>query len=125
MTLIDSSSWIDFLRGQPTEAAGRVQNLLIAGQAAWCDLIAVELWNGVRVGKERKALDELEMELTSYSLDAEVWEIARKLAFRCRQSGVTAPTTDLVIAACAKKHNLALEHCDNHFNKILPVAAKL
>ncbi len=125
VTLIDSSSWIDFLRGRQTEPALRVQHLLAAGEAAWCDLIAVELWNGVRVGKERKALDELEVELSSFALDAEVWKLARKLAFRCRQSGITAPSNDIVIAACVVTHDLELEHCDKHFDDILPLAKSL
>jgi predicted nucleic acid-binding protein len=125
VTLVDSSSWIDFLRGLQTQPALRVQHLLANGQAAWCDLIAVELWNGVRVGNERKALDELEIEITAFPLDADVWKLARKLAFRCRQSGITAPSNDIVIAACAVNHDLELEHCDSHFEKILPIAAKL
>jgi predicted nucleic acid-binding protein len=125
VTLIDSSSWIDFLRGRNTEPALRVQNLLAAGEAAWCDLIAVELWNGVRVGKERKALDELEVELSLFALDANVWKFARKLAFRCRQSGITAPSNDIVIAACVVIHDLELEHCDKHFYDILPLAKAL
>jgi len=125
VTLVDSSSWIDFLRGRQTEPALRVQHLLATGEAAWCDLIAVELWNGVRVGKERKALDDLEAELSTFALDADVWKLARKLAFRCRQSGITAPSTDIVIAACAIANGLELEHCDKHFDDILPLAKSL
>ncbi len=125
MTLVDSSSWIEFLRGHQSEPALRVQHLLAAGEASWCDLIAVELWNGVRVGRERKALDELETALTTFPLDNDVWKLARKLAFRCRQSGITAPSTDIVIAACAVNHDLQLEQCDSHFDKILPIAARL
>lgn len=49
VTLVDSTSWIEFLRGHESEPAQRVQSLLAGGEAAWCDLIAVELWNGVRV----------------------------------------------------------------------------
>jgi predicted nucleic acid-binding protein len=36
-----------------------------------------------------------------------------------------APLNDIVIAVCAVNHDLELEHCDSHFEKILPVAAKL
>jgi predicted nucleic acid-binding protein len=125
VTLVDSSSWIDFLRGRQTQSALRVQHLLAGGEAAWCDLIAVELWSGVRVGHERKALDELEGELASFALDADVWRLARKLAFRSRQSGITAPASDIIIAACAANYDLELEHCDSHFDKILPIAKKL
>ena len=125
VTLVDSSGWIDFLRGRQTEPALRVQHLLATGEAAWCDLIAVELWNGVRVGRERKALDDLEAELSTFALDADVWKLARKLAFRCRQSGITAPSTDIVIAACATANGLELEHSDKHFDDILPLARSL
>jgi predicted nucleic acid-binding protein len=82
----------------------------------------MELWNGVRVGKERKALAELEAKLSAFALDAEVWKLARKLAFRCRQSGITAPSNDIIIAACAVTHNLELEDCNQHFDDILPLA---
>lgn len=125
MTLVDSSSWIEFLRGHESEPAQRVQSLLASGEAAWCDLVAVELWNGVRVGDERKALDLLEAELTSFPLDAEGWKLARKLAFRSRQTGITAPTSDIIIAACAVAHGLELEHCDKHFDGLMPLAKSL
>lgn len=125
MTLVDSSSWIEFLRGRPSEPAQRVQHLLASGEAAWCDLIAVELWNGVRVGTERKALEALEAELTTFPLDEVGWKLSRKLAFRSRQSGVIVPTSDIVIAACAVAHGLELEHCDKHFDELLPLAKSL
>lgn len=125
VTIIDTSSWIEFLRGHQSQPALRVQHLLANGQAAWCDLIALELWNGVRVGKERKALEELEAVLTLFPLDDGVWKLARKLAYRCRQSGITAPSTDIIIASCAKAHTLELEQCDSNFDAIMPIAAKL
>jgi len=125
VTLVDSSSWIEFLRGHESEPAQRVQNLLAGGEAAWCDLIAVELWNGVRVGSERKALDLLEAELTSFPLAATEWKLARKLAFHSRQAGITVPTSDIIIAACAVAHGLELEHCDKHFDNIMPLAKSL
>jgi len=123
--LVDTSSWIEYLRGHENEVAGRVKGLVCLDQAGWCDLIAVELWNGVRPGSEKKALDELEEAATSFALSSEVWKNARRLALRCRESGVTAPANDVIIAACAMTYGLELEHYDRHFEKILPVAAKL
>jgi predicted nucleic acid-binding protein len=38
---------------------------------------------------------------------------------------VTVPAADIVIAARAAAYKLELEHCDAHFDKVLPVAAKL
>ncbi len=41
--LVDTSSWIEFLRGNQSEAALRVKNLIKTEDAAWCALIAVKL----------------------------------------------------------------------------------
>ena len=49
MKLIDTSSWIDALRrdGDP-QIRARVVALMASGEAAWCDLVRLELWNGLR-----------------------------------------------------------------------------
>jgi predicted nucleic acid-binding protein len=123
--LVDTSSWIEFLRGNRSEAALRVKNLIKTEDAAWCDLIAVELWNGVRPGDETKALNELEKEAMSFELNAAVWQRARKLAVRSRRAGITAPATDVIIAACAGHYGLEVEHSDGHFDQLMPIAEKL
>ena len=125
MTLVDASSWIEFLRGRDSVSGQRVKTLLARGDAAWCDMTLVELWNGAQGITEKKALEELEEELRLYPVNEQVWTSARILARRCREKGVTAPSPDIVIAACAANNKLRLEHCDNHFDKILPIAAKL
>ena len=125
MKLVDTSSWIDYLRSLESNPARRVEELVLAGEASWCDMTAVELWNGTRGEREKRDLAELEKEITLYAVDAEAWRVARKLALRCRDSGLTMPPADLVIAACATRYGLELEHCDAHFERILPIAAKL
>ena len=42
-----------------------------------------------------------------------------------REAILTVPVADIIIAAAAVRHGLELEHCDRHFDEILPVAAKL
>ena len=125
MTLVDASSWIEFLRGRDSISGQRVKTLLMRGEAAWCDMTLVELWNGARGTAEKKVLQEMEEELRLYPVNEQVWAKARMLARRCREKGVTASTPDIVIAACAVNHRLALEHCDSHFDKVLPLAAEL
>jgi len=125
MTLVDASSWIEFLRGRDSAPGQRVKHLLARGEAAWCDMTLVELWNGAQGHVEKKAIEELEEELRIYPVDEQVWASARLLARRCREKGVTATTPDIVVAACAANSKLALEHCDSHFDKVLPIAAKL
>ena len=125
MTLVDASSWIEFLRGRDSVSGQRVKTLLARGDAAWCDMTLVELWNGAQGITEKKVLEELEEELRLYPVNEQVWASARILARRCREKGVTASTPDIVIAACAANNKLPLEYCDSHFDKILPIAAKL
>ena len=125
MTLVDASSWIEFLRGRTSAAGQRVKALLARGDAAWCDMTLVELWNGAQGHIEKNALEELEEELRLYPVNEQVWASAKMLARRCREKGITASTAAIIVAACAANYKLPLEHCDGHFDKILPVAAKL
>ncbi len=125
MKLVDTSSWIEYLRGHDNEIALRVKELVRLDRAGWCDLIAVELWNGIRPGPEEKALADLEEAVTSFALTSEVWQKARRLALRCREAGLTVPANDVIISACAANYGLEIECFDDHFDKIMPVAAKL
>jgi len=124
MTLVDASSWIEFLRGRDSEPSQRVKTLLARGSAAWCDMTLVELWNGAQGHVEKKALEELEAEVQLCAINEQVWAKARLLARRSREKGVTVTSADIVIAACAANYHLELEHCDGHFDKILPIAKK-
>ena len=125
MTLVDASSWIEFLRGRQSEPSQRVKSLLAAGRAAWCEFTLVELWNGARDQPEKKALEELEAEVQLCAINEPVWAKARLLARRSRENGVTATSGDIVVAACAASYGMELEHCDAHFDKILPIAKRL
>ena len=125
MTLVDASSWIEFLRGRESEPGRRVKALLARGEAAWCDLTLVELWNGAQGRAEKAALEELESEVPLSPTNEAVWVAARRLARLCREKGVTVPSVDIVIAACAVQHGLGVEHNDSHFDRILPLAARL
>lgn len=125
MTLVDSSSWIEYLRERQSEVGDRVEILVLNGEAAWCDMTLVELWHGARGAREKRQLSELQSEIDRISVDGPVWQFAFRLARGCRERGLTVPPSDIIVAACATHHRLDLEHCDNHFNRILPIAAAL
>jgi len=118
-TLIDTSSWIEALRhnGRP-EVRVRVQALLQSGEAAWCDLVRVELWHGMRGPAERKVMEQLEADVQTLAMTDAAWEKARQLAQRSRAKGLTVPTADLVIAACAWEHGVEMEHGDSHLTAL-------
>ena len=123
MILIDTSSWIHLLRpdGDPA-VRGRVEAALRSGDASWCPLVELELWNGARGEREKKMLREFALALPRLPIDDGVWDAAYELARRARSRGVTVPAADLAIAACARRHDAALESADNDFALLRGIA---
>ena len=106
MVLVDTSSWIHFLRTDgDAHTRARVSATLNAGTARWCALVRLELWNGARGVHEKKVLREFE------------------LARRCRAAGITVPSTDVLIFACAEYHGAALDHTDEDFVRVRSVVS--
>ena len=120
MKLVDTSCWVQALRrnGNPV-VCGHVRALMEAGEAAWCPMIRLELWNGVGSERDRKSLHALAEVLPELSMDEEVWRMARELADRSRKAGRTAPVQDVLIAACARYHGVDVLHDDAHFTWLM------
>ena len=119
MILIDTSSWIHFLRpnGSP-EVRSRVSAALSAGEACWCPLVRLELWNGAAGDRDRKSLRDFDDVLLEIAIDDDVWASAYELARRARSAGVSVPATDILIAACARRHGADLETADSDFERL-------
>jgi predicted nucleic acid-binding protein len=118
--LVDTSSWIHMLRADGDPAVReRVESLLLAGSACWCSMIRLELWNGARGDRDKKALRDFERLLPILPITEDVWDRAYALAKKMRRAGSTVPATDLLIAACAQYHDVLLEHCDSDFDRLL------
>ena len=119
MVLVDTSSWIHFLRpdGDATVRA-RVSAALEAGVACWCPVVRLELWHGANGEREKKVLREFERLIPELPMTTEVWIDAYESARRCRKAGVTVPATDLLIDACAVHHGAELEQADGDFGMI-------
>jgi predicted nucleic acid-binding protein len=119
VTVIDSSSWIEMLRpGGRADVRDRVQDRLRAGEACLVPMVRLELWNGARGEKERKALKEFEEALPELEINQDVWNEACDLARRARSAGLTVPATDLLIVACARHHEADIEAIDPHFAQL-------
>lgn len=117
--LIDTSAWIEAMRPKGEELLRqRVQSVVREGRARFCDLVRLELWNGIGGDAERRWLTSLEELVETVPTDARVWGEARRLAEQTRRAGLTLPATDLLIAACARAHDLELLHRDGHFDRL-------
>ena len=122
MTLIDTSAWIEFLRvGGNANIEARVRQLLLTNQAAWCDIVQLELWNGAGSERDRKLLREFEIDVVNLETNEAVWTLSRDLARRARSKGVTVPAADILIAACAFHHEVEIETADNHFHLLAKI----
>lgn len=119
MKLVDSSSWIHALRkdGDP-DIRARVHKLLVEDEAAWCNIVRVELWRGISKKREMNFLKELEENIQLLEINTGVWNLACELAQKCRVKGTPIPTTDIVISACARHYKVGLEHFDKHFDAL-------
>lgn len=117
MVLIDSSAWIHWFRpnGDKTVAA-RVDAALQAGEAAWCAMVRLELWNGAAGAQEQKILRKFAALLPDLPVTDEVWNDACELARSARAKGLSVPATDLLIFACARHHGAVLDHADSDFD---------
>lgn len=117
--LIDTSAWVEAMRLQgDADTRKEVYAALRTGRARFCDLVRLELWNGIGGDRERKWLVELEQNVETVPTDDGVWTEARRLARETRRQGLSLPATDLLIAAAARVHNLELLHRDGHFDRL-------
>jgi predicted nucleic acid-binding protein len=121
--LVDTSAWIHGLRPDGDSAiAERVQALLASGDAAWCPLIRLELWNGARGPHEQRVLRDMERDLPELEISQEVWSLANAMARGARKQGKTVPASDILIAACARHHGAELVHADSHFEVLATIS---
>jgi len=117
MILVDTSAWIHMLR--PNGDSGiraRVERALQTGDACWCAMVRLELWNGAGGEREKKVLRDFERLLPELPTSDEVWSEAAELARRARADAITVPASDLLIAACARYHGASLETADSDFD---------
>ncbi len=116
--LIDTSAWIDFFRGKQSAVTDAVQLALQLGLARLCGPVKAELLQGVKTRKEKQQLsvmfDAVE-NLNTHELD---WEVAGNTLHTLRESGITLPLTDALIAAIAIRHKAQVLTLDHHFSHL-------
>lgn len=125
LVLIDTSAWIEAIRsGGDPDTALAVRRAVSAERAAVCDIVLVELWNGARSGTDQRTIREIESTIDRLPISDQVWSDAAALARAARAKGVSVPTPDLVVAACARRHGAGLLHRDAHFDALAKLALK-
>ena len=129
MYLVDSSVWIDFLRGETTRQVAALERLLagddIVGVAP---IILQEVLQGAdsqaRLDKWRRYFAHLKCYLPRDPVATHL--DAARLFVNCRRAGKTPRSSnDCLIARIAIEHALVLVHDDRDFEAIALVESKL
>jgi predicted nucleic acid-binding protein len=115
--LVDTSVWVDFLRGN-AQVASRLDILRRSHQIVICGQVLQEVLQGSR---DAPALGKLERQFSIWDLEPERPEDFREAAriyARLRWKGVTVPPSDCLIAAVATKRGLPLYATDPDFDHV-------
>lgn len=118
MILVDSSVWIDYLRGRRTPQAEQLDALLGSTPLAIGDLILTEVLQGCPTQRQFDLVRELLGILTFVTLGGPAVAVAAAENFRTlRAKGITVrKTIDTVIATRCIVDGLELLHADRDFD---------
>ena len=115
MILVDTSAWVEFLRGTGSPACNRVDELL-AGDIATCQPIRMELLAGARDERHLRDLRGLLARATILPTLPTDYEDAAGLYRTCRRRGETVRRLiDCLIAVHAIREGVPLLHADADF----------
>lgn len=118
MVLVDSSVWIEGLRRNGRlDVKVALESLLDHYEAQWCSPVRLEVLGGARKG-ERQRLGRYFSVIPYRPSREEDWDRAISLAWRLRDSGLTVPWLDVLIASIALHDEVRLYAIDQHFEEI-------
>ncbi len=121
-SLVDSSVWLPMLRTRHPVGAklrARVSQIQASGQAATTEPVMLELLRSARDIADYQQLAAVLGGLTLLPVTPDRWQEAAHLGLTLRrQHGITAASTDLLIAAVAMAHGATLVHRDGDFDLI-------
>jgi predicted nucleic acid-binding protein len=118
--LVDTSVWVNFFKGYPTNGSLYLQKILASTLIATCPTIVQEVLQGIKTDKDFTktvgVFDELlQLRDEAYQLSIDAATIYRRL----RNDGITMrKPNDCLIAAYAIKNKITLLHEDKDFDFI-------
>ncbi len=129
MYLVDTSVWVNYLRGQHTQASEHFIQLLDEKYSFGISpIIYQEILQGAATQKDFNKLNEyLSTQRFFYPADPlQFHHHAAHILFACRTKGITVRSTiDCLVAQTAIEHELVLLHDDKDFEHIQQVFPKL
>lgn len=119
--LIDTSVWVDYLRGIAPLVAEKVDRVLTGAEICVPKIVLAELLQGARSEREIAAVEEFPEAFAIIDQGPETWVKAGKLSRRLRGRGKTIHLVDCYIAVIAEENGCAVFTLDEHFREIAMV----
>jgi predicted nucleic acid-binding protein len=120
--LVDTSAWVDYLNGFASPAADALTDLLQGDEdLCTCGIVVAEVFQGLRRGRERGAIQRSFQELLFLEPSGiQVYLRAAELYRSLRKQGVTVRSTvDCIVAALAEEADCALLARNSDMDAIL------
>jgi hypothetical protein len=120
MVLIDTSVWIDFFRhSTATVQVVKLKNALNHQKVAICDVILMEILQGIRDESKYQLTRDYLLALTCLPIRQSTYITAAQIYRQLRSQGFTIrKSIDCLIAAVALEHECVLLHSDRDFDPI-------
>jgi hypothetical protein len=118
MVIVDTSAWIEYLRGGLPRVVNKVDLCLEQDLVGIGDLVYCEVMQGIRSPRERREVSTLLLSLPQFDMVG--FSMAEKSAANyhlLRSKGVTVgKTIDVLIGTFCAEHGLQLIHHDSDFD---------
>lgn len=122
MIVVDTTVWVDLLRGAQTAAAKQVRRLLLEEETCIVPVVLQEILQGARSEADLSLLRERFSALPMIEHSATTYALAGTLYARYRWAGVTPRSPhDCLTAAAAIEHGVPLLHDDRDFELIAEI----
>ena len=119
--LIDTSVWVDYLRGDTPHIAEKLDGLIAGDEICVPKIVLAELLQGARSEREIAAVEEFPEAFAIIDQGPGTWVKAGKLSRRLRGRGKTIHLIDCYIAVIAEENGCAIFTLDEHFREIAKV----
>ncbi len=115
--LLDTSVWVDALRGKTPGIVTVTQQLLKDDRVLICGPVIFEIKRGLHPRDKKKILPLFDA-LIRLPVDETVWDVAGDLDASLRKKGITIPPMDVLIAQVCLFHDVFLFTLDEHFRSV-------
>jgi hypothetical protein len=115
--IADSCIWIEFFRTK-SETSNRLKSLIANHLVVGTGIILAELLQGSKTSKEQEIVIDIFNTIEYIEITKALWIESGNLANELRAQGKSIPLSDIIIACCAREHQMQIFTIDRHFNDI-------